>query len=278
MQEASASITLIIAQVFWIMLGCLLLAAAARFLQTGPLWTTSPGRAAAQLGHPRRRSFAGSVLVAIMCIALPIGGVIAALWNARTGITLIAEGRTAVEAATTTAGAITTSLGWLAAGLITTGLVELCAGRIALRQRLQMTRDEVLREEREQGSPAAGAGLASTGRQWALDVARVPQAAMVLRGAAAAVAIGYSGKEGEVPVVLAAGFRANAGTICDVAAVAGVVIVDVEPELIKDLMRAAPGHPIEAASYVRVGELLDLVRQQLEAAGNQPPWATALTL
>jgi enamine deaminase RidA (YjgF/YER057c/UK114 family) len=104
------------------------------------------------------------------------------------------------------------------------GLVELCGGRIALRQRLHMTRDEVLREEREQGSPAAGAGVPATGRQWALDMARVPQAAMVVRGAAAAVAIGYTGKAGEVPVVLAAGFRANAGTICDVAAVAGVII------------------------------------------------------
>ena len=101
---------------------------------------------------------------------------------------------------------------------------------------------------------------------------------MVVRGAAAAVAIGYTGKAGEVPVVLAAGFRANAGTICDVAAVAGVIIVDVEPELIKDLMRTTPGHAIETASYARVGELLDQVRQQLEASGNQPTWATAQTL
>ncbi|MCX5689671.1 MAG: EscU/YscU/HrcU family type III secretion system export apparatus switch protein [Planctomycetota bacterium] len=260
---------LIVAAVLWVLLAGLIVAAGTRLVQVGPRWALSPSHARAQLGLSGRETLLGGVVRGLVCIGGGVACVVWVLWASRGGLVMLVEASGPVAGAAIAGNALRRVVGWVAAGLVVFGVFDLVAARAVLRAKLWMTRDEVMREEREQQAPAQrGAVERDAGRQAAI----VPGAAVVLRSGTAAAALAYRGEENEVPMIIATAFRAGAGRMCDLAVVSGVVVLDAEVELVMELTRLGAGALVPVAWYGRVGELLEVVRQQLEGAGREVPW------
>lgn len=269
MQRAWADGEAVVRSVGWLLLVVFAAAAVARLAQIGPRWSLSRSSALAQLGMSGRERAAGSLARAVIGVGIGTVCVVWVLWESRGGLVMLVETSGTQSAVQIIGGALRTILWWVAGGLVLFGLVDLVAVRASLRAKLWMTRDELMREEREQQAPARrGEVERDLGRQAAL----VPGAAVVLRSGTAAAALAYQGGEDEVPMVIATAFRAGAGAMCDLAVVSGVVVLDAEAELVMELARLGPGALVPVAWYERVGELLEVVRQQLEAAGREVPW------
>jgi type III secretion system FlhB-like substrate exporter len=254
---------------FWVLMTGLVVALAARVMQVGPRWAASSSRASALLGQSGRESAGGAVVRGLVCVGGGVACCAWVLWASRGGVVMLVEASGPQEAGLIVGGALRRIVWWVAGGLVVFGVLDLVAARAALRAKLWMTRDELMREEREQQAPARrGEVERDLGRQSAL----VPGAAVVLRSGTAAAALAYQGGEDEVPMIIATAFRAGAGAMCDLAVVSGVVVLDAEPELVMELTRLGAGALVPVAWYGRVGELLEVVRQQLEGAGREVPW------
>lgn len=269
MQGAMIDAELVGDSLLRVLLAGLLVAMTARFIQVGPRWAPSKSHAAALLGSAGGESASGAVMRGLVCVAGGVACVAWVLWASRGGLVMLVEAPGPGAGTLIVTNALRRIMWWVAAGLVLFGVVDLMAARAALRAKLWMTREEVTREEREQQGPARrGEVERDLGRQSAL----VPGAAVVLRSGTAAAALAYQGGEDEVPMIIATAFRAGAGSMCDLAVVSGVVVLDAEPELVMELTRLGAGALVPVPWYGRVGELLEVVRQQLEAAGREVPW------
>ena len=223
----------------------------AAFVQVGPAWTWGAGDARRRLGMGPEAARRGRRLAAVVCTLGPLAVAGFSLWANRAGLADVAA-REAADGARVVGRSLREAGWWLAGGLLLAGGVEHVAGRLGLRARLKMTREEARREQAEQG----GRVWRGEGAPVLDDRAAVATAAAVLMGDGVAVAIRYEGREGEVPRGVAAGVGARAGFLADLAAEAGVATVQVEEAAVRAMVARGVGELIEAEQYGVVGEAL----------------------
>lgn len=165
-------------------------------------------------------------------------------------------------------GAVTRQLALKLAGL--TGLAFLVLSgadyawqRWRLARQLRMTKQEVGREHREsEGDPQVKARIRSMQRARARqrmlqDVARAD--VVVTNPTHVAVALRYDPERSPAPVIVAMGERKLAERIKHIAAAANVPVLEHKPLARALLASGAVGHPVPAALFAAVAEILAFV-------------------
>ena len=221
------------------------------FAQTGPAWTLSTTQARRRLAIGPEAARRARRTTAVLCVLGPLVVAACMLWTRRAGLADLAE-RSVTDGAATVATSLVAAAWWLAGALLLAGTVEHVASRLALRARLRMTRDEVLREQAEQ----AGGAWRGDAPLVLDDRAAMRTAAALLMSQGAAVAVQYEGRDGEVPRIVAAGVGARAGRLDDLARETGVAVVNVDEKAVRGMLSRGVGETIAPEWYGVVGAAL----------------------
>ena len=181
------------------------------------------------------------------CLPVTLG-----LYGAETSRILAAFGLLAARVAT-----------YLAVALIGLGLADYLLQTRRHLARLRMTRDEAMREHREdEGAAEPKAERHRRHRESQLESRDLREATLVVVDPGrAAVAIAYAAGSSEAPVVMAMGVAALARRIETLAQVEGIPIF-IDTELTHMFLEVDVGDEIPQGTYEQVAELMVRVRRQ----------------
>ncbi len=235
-------------------------------LQTGGLWIGAPRADLGRLvpGRPRVGRLAGLVRGAL-AVAVLLAVAVATLEPLLPRLVSLAG--VAPSRALAVFGAVAQRLGLrLILAALAAGVADELWVRVRHRQRLRMTRSEIERERKElEGDPLHRQARRREQRRLhgasGEAIGDVRTADLVVTAGegdgdnAVAVALAYDPDGARAPVVVAAGQRATAAHLTEVARAAGVPIVG-DAALAGALLATAPGAEIPAATFEAVAELL----------------------